>query len=94
MNYPGDVTEKGSRTSAEVTRKNARSRTRSPHTAAGFGVLTKVQGRILTFCVFLLDRKTAIFVFFSYCRIEEKEQSTRKNTNDQPAAVLVTALAA
>ena len=38
-NYPGDVTGKGTKTSAEV--KNAWSRTRSPHTPADFGVLTE-----------------------------------------------------
>jgi hypothetical protein len=38
MNYPGDVTENGHKTSAEV--KNAWSRTCSPLTPADFGVLT------------------------------------------------------
>jgi len=91
MKYPGDVTENGPKTSAEV--KNAWSCTSSPHTPADFGFITKHRDDFeLCVCSYWIGK--GLSLSFSYCRIEEKEQSTRRNTNVQPAAVLVTALAA
>lgn len=55
-------------------------------------VFNEAQDDFNILCSYWIEKRLPLS--FSYCRIEEKELSTRKNTNAQPAAVLVTALAA